>query len=92
LKYRILHFDGQAVRDGADLPSGVMVEVLIRSRNVVRELADQLGESEEQMLSDSVLAVQAALADPIEQLTAAISRAASISGVVPRLSEAASRT
>ncbi|MER5905084.1 hypothetical protein ABT150_34235 [Streptomyces mirabilis] len=58
-----MHFDGEAIRNGLDLPAGVMVEVRIGACNVVRELADQLSESEEQMFRESVFAAQTTSAD-----------------------------
>ncbi|CAM5245758.1 putative protein OS=Streptomyces microflavus OX=1919 GN=Smic_78090 PE=4 SV=1 [Streptomyces microflavus] len=47
-----------------------MVEVRIGPGNVVRELADQLSESEDQMFRGSVFAAQTAPANAIEQFAA----------------------
>lgn len=70
LEYWILHFAGEAIRDGTNLPAGMMVEVRTGSGNVVCELADQLRESEDEMFRQSVFAARTAPAHAIEQFAA----------------------
>lgn len=65
-----MHFAGEAIRNGSDVPASGMVEVRIGPGNVVRELADQLSESEDQMFRESVFAAQTAPANAIEQFAA----------------------